>query len=152
MGAWVQRGGTDQSLREQNSWPLGLQQAELEEKRQKAIQVPQGREFISIIKAGLKRETNQKVLQRQKLGLKQCWVGNTMRCRNTWGFQRGKSNLPIDQKAWIRKAGDKEDSGALAEVSKAMKSCTEMEKSVGGTGLQILMTWLLTALQLLNAD
>lgn len=72
MGAWVQRGGTDQSLREQNSWPLGLQQAELEEKRQKAIQVPQGREFISIIKAGLKGETNQKVLQRQKLGLKQC--------------------------------------------------------------------------------
>lgn len=72
MGAWVQSGGTEESLREQNSWPLGLQQAELEETRQKATQVPQGREFISIIKAGLKRETNQKVLQRQKLGLKQC--------------------------------------------------------------------------------
>lgn len=72
MGAWAQSGGTEESLREKNSWPLGLQQAELEETRQKAIQVPQGREFISIIKAGLKRETNQKVWQRQKLGLKQC--------------------------------------------------------------------------------
>ena len=64
MGAWAQSGGREESLREQNSWPLGLQQAELEEKRQKPIQVPQGREFISIIKAGLKRETNQKVWQR----------------------------------------------------------------------------------------
>lgn len=56
-----------ESLREQYNWPLGLQQAELEEKRQKATQAPQGRQFISIIKAGLKRPTNQKVLQRQKL-------------------------------------------------------------------------------------
>lgn len=32
-----------ESLREQYNWPLGLQQAELEEKRQTTIQVPQGR-------------------------------------------------------------------------------------------------------------
>lgn len=50
-----------------------------------------------------------------------------------------KSNLPIDQKTRISKVGDKEDSGVLAEVSKRMKLCTEMEKPVGGAGLDVLM-------------
>lgn len=50
-----------------------------------------------------------------------------------------KSNVSIDQKTGVSEVGDKEDSDVWAEVSKRMKSCIEMEKSVGGAGLDVLI-------------
>lgn len=46
----------------------------------------------------------------------------------------------IDQMTGVSRVGDKDGSGVLVEVSKRMKLHIEMQKSVKGGGLDILIT------------